>query len=53
MNILALTKGKSRAADQELVRWAQIEYGSEWVWAYEQMLAKPGVTPKFLKGVTL
>jgi hypothetical protein len=53
MNILALTKGKSRSADQELVRWAQTEYGSEWKWAYEQMLSKPGVTPKFLKGVTL
>jgi hypothetical protein len=53
MNILALTKGKSRTADPELVRWAQTEYGSEWKWAYEQMLSKPGVTPKFLKGVTL
>tara|TARA_B110000503_G_scaffold12755_1_gene17387 strand:- start:2397 stop:2573 length:177 start_codon:yes stop_codon:yes gene_type:complete len=53
LNLLAFTKGKAPRADLELVRWAQTEYGSEWKWAYEQMLSKPGVTPKFLKGVTL
>jgi hypothetical protein len=33
--------------------WAQTEYGKDWQWAYNQMLANPDRTPRVPSGVTL
>lgn len=36
---------KPKTNDDDLLRWAKIEYGKNWRDAYCQMKAKPGTVP--------
>ena len=52
MNIFGL-KSNNTFANKDLLIWAKTEYGADWIWAYNFMIANPGKAPTHTVGVTL